>query len=750
MNRNWAIFFLLAVVGVSILLGLTLPSTGFDYDFEKFFKPDDKATQYFQRHRETFGTDNDFVLIGIVSERGVFDPSFLKDVDSLTKAFAEVSFVKDVISPTNATIRIRAPLTGSVFETPLIRGKRNADSLRVFSDPSVVDNLFSRSKKAISIALITEPKLSKNKSDVLDREVREAISQFEFDEIHLAGRAIGQVVYVNKIQGEFVLFMGISLIFITVLLFFMFRSLPGVLIPLGTVLLAVVWSIGFLNLSGKGISILLNMLPPVIFVVGMSDAVHLYSRFLEELHRGSSKKEAIHQTIFDTGLATMLTSITTAIGFASLYLTGIPALQEFGVFTALGVLAAFVISITLLPAWLVLAPIPQRSLRATKSGFWENKLKRLLDRVLLQRKRVFLISGLLTLLFAAGVSQLELNNFLLEDLREGEPLREDFAFFDSNFSGVRPFEVGVELKKEGANFFEEEHLLALRKIEKYLTDEYGAGALLSPLGAARELNRMDNGGKNAFYTLPEKDRKWDKISRNLEKLAKNDLLHPVLAKNGRYARISGRTNDLGGKTFQAKDASFRAFLAETGLDETYTIEVTGTGTLIDRTNQNLVGSLLKGLGTAFALIAILMGIIFKSVRMVIIAFIPNLMPLLAIGAVMYLLGIDLKLSTGIIFTIAFGIAVDDTIHLLSRYRLELRKGRPARIALNNAFIHTGKALIVTSIILFGGFISLCFSTFQSTFYIGLLVTLTLGFALVFDLVLLPALVYRPADSDPGS
>lgn len=741
MTKKWAVFFLFAVVAATVLFGLTLPDTKFDYDFDKFFKPDDEPTQYFNNHRDIFGTDNDFILIGVVNQGGVFDPSFLSEIEKLTAEVKELPYVKDVISPATLDNYVREPLTGTIFQTKVIRGDREKDSIRVFSDPSLVDNIFSITAPAISLVVITEPKLSKNKSDVISTALKSTIQKYKFNDVHLAGRAIGQVVYVDKIQTEFSLFMGIALVFIIILLFIMFRSVRGVLIPLATVLIAVVWSIGILNLSGKGISILLNMLPPVIFVVGMSDAVHLYSRFLEELRDGATKARAIHQMVFDTGLAAFFTSITTAIGFASLYLTGIPALQEFGVITASGVIAAYVISITMLPAWLVLTEPPHKVINNVK-GNWQKQLDGILLPIIHHRRWVVLGTLIIALGFGFAASKLELNNYILEDLKPDEPMRKDFAFFDVNFAGVRPFELGLKLKKEDDSFLTPQNIEKLNTLEQYLKTTYGVHALLSPVAAAKESNRMRHGGKNEFYTLPDSESDWKKTEKDLKAILKTGKLKPVLTNDQHYARISGRTGDLGAQYFDSANVALQTFAEAEGITDIMDIEITGTGTLIDRTNQNLVFSLSKGLGTAFLLIAVLMGLMFRSFKMVLIALIPNLLPLIAIGGVMAISGVDLKMSTSIIFTIAFGIAVDDTIHLLSRYKLEMINGRSPNLALRNAFVHTGKAIIITSIILFGGFISLCFSSFQSTFYIGLLVTLTLAFALFFDMTILPALLSR--------
>ncbi|MEM9052754.1 MAG: MMPL family transporter, partial [Bacteroidota bacterium] len=668
-----------------------------------------------------------------------FAPDFLTKIENLSENLAQLPHVTSVLSPTNASIRVREPLTGAVFERPLLTGKREADSLKVTSDSSSMGNLFSADTSAVSILVITEEFLSKEKSDELAKALNQTLSNYEFDGIHISGRAIGQVVFIEKIQKEFILFMCVALFFVVILLYVMFRSLRGIILPMCTVLLAVVWSIGILNLSGRGISILLNMLPPVIFVVGMSDAVHLYSRFLEELKKGLPKKEAIRLMTIDTGLATLLTSITTSIGFASLWFTGIPALQEFGLLTAAGVIAAFVIAIIMMPAWLIIAPEPTKYLESTNIQRWDGFLLTLFEVMTQKRKPVYIITILLGALMIYGVSQLELNNYLLEDLKKSEKLREDFTFFDEYFSGVRPFDLGLQWRGE-VDLEDPQYFDALSKIHAFLEDNYGAGAILSPLSIVQELNRSRNSGRNEYYTLPENDQQRKKVIKDYRQILKTGKISNLTTEDGRYIRVLGRVGDEGAQHFAEMNAELNTFVKNEGIDQLAEITITGTGTLIDRTNQTLVLSLAKGLGAAFLLISILMGIMFKSIRMVIIALVPNLLPLLAVGAVMALGNIYLNMSSGIIFTIAFGIAVDDTIHLLSRYKLELMKGKSKYEAMRLAYLYTGKALIITSIILFGGFIGLCFSSFQSTFFIGLFVTLTLAFALIFDFTLLPPLV----------
>lgn len=745
-NKRNSVFALILLLAISAFFASTLPNTGFDYNFDKFFKPDDQATKYFQIHRDTFSTDNDFILVGLVNEAGVFETEFLTEVEKLTADLREMPYITSVLSPTNAKVRVREPLTGSIFQRPLLSGKRDLDSNRVSTDPFVLGNLFSRDTTAISIVAMTKEFLNKDESDELAESLNAILSNYDFDGVHLSGRAIGQVVFIKKIQSEFVMFMSIAMGFVVVLLFIMFRSFRGVILPIFTVLLAVIWSVGILNLAGKGISILLNMLPPVIFVVGMSDAVHLYSRYLEELKKGLSKKESIKLMTTDTGLATLLTSITTSIGFASLWFTGIPSLQEFGVLTAVGVMAAFVIAIIMMPACLTLFSEPKRYLESNGTQKWDGFLLSMFDFVTKYRKKVFITTGLLSVAMIAGVTTIDLNNYLLEDLKKSEKLRRDFTFFDQYFSGVRPFDMGLEWDNE-VDLSDPEYFQSLDKIHHFLEANYGVGAVMSPLSVLKELNRSSHGGRNEFYRLPEKEGELKRLLKDYKKILSTGKISNLTTEDGGYIRVLGRVGDLGAQHFASKNEELNDFLEREGIAKKATVTITGTGTLIDRTNQTLVESLSKGLGAAFILISILMGLMFRSFRMVLIALVPNLLPLLAVGAVMALAGINLNMSTSIIFTIAFGIAVDDTIHLLSRYKLELMKGKSQYDAMRNAYLHTGKALIITSIILFGGFIGLCFSSFQSTFFIGLFVTLTLGFALLFDFTLLPPLVISKKEKE---
>ncbi|MEX1132116.1 MAG: efflux RND transporter permease subunit, partial [Flavobacteriales bacterium] len=285
-------------------------------------------------------------------------------------------------------------------------------------------------------------------------------------------------------------------------------------------------------------------------------------------------------------------------------------------------------------------------------------------------------------------------------------------------------------------------LQAMDTVQQHLESTYGVKAILSPVTVVKSLNKAFNGGADEYYDLPEDPRETKRMVKRAEILMGTDGLRMLATPDGRYARMSGRMVDEGGYIHAQRNDTLDAFVQASTPTDKIDFNQTGMAYLVDRSNAKLSSQLIGGLSVAFALIALIMAWVFRSWRMTLIALVPNVIPLMVVGGLMGLVGIDIKVSTAIIFTIAFGIAVDDTIHMLGKLRIELKKGKSLPYAMKRTVLSTGKALLITSIMLLSGFISLIFSSFASVFYMGLLVSLTLVFALIADLILLPLLVVR--------
>lgn len=744
MTRKLSVAVLVLLAGLSAWFIVGLFDVRFDYDFEKFFPQDDPETQFFNEYRALFDSDNDFILIGIEKEDGIFHAPFLSEVARLTDSLKAMRYVQMVNSPTNAQQLIFDPLLGTPIQKPWLRYDQpehySRDSARVYQQPELYGTLFSPSRNAVCIFVKTDNYISKETADTLSVDLNRVMSQFDFEEVHITGRAPGQAYYVELLQHEFVLFISISLILITLFLIVAFRSFWGVWVPLLVVLLAVIWTVGLLARLDHPLGIMLNVLPVIVFVVGVSDVVHLVTRYFEELRKEQPKMKALITAFKEVGLATFLTSVTTGIGFLTLMTSNIEPIREFGMYTAIGIFLAFILAYTLLPAVLVLSSRPKAVDHPTNKLFWEKRLRNLFRWVLRRRIAVLVGSSMVFLLSLLGAMQIESNNYLLEDLRDSDPLKQQFFFMEEHFGGVRPFELYVEVTDPHKTVYDMEVLREIEKLNHYLDTGYLVGAQISVAHVVKSLNQAANSGRRAQYELPETERQLQSLLRKLKAAEKMGTLSAIVDESGKKTRIAGRIADEGNIAVTAKNEKLMAFIDESIDPELLRFRLTGTSMLIDLNNEALSTNMIYGLLIAFGVIALIMGLLYRSLKMVILTLIPNMLPVLMIAGIMGWTGIPLKVSTSIIFTIAFGIAVDDTIHFMSKLKLELLKGRSMIYAIKRTFLSTGKAIVVTSIILCGGFITLIGSGFLGTYYIGLLISMMLLFAVLADLLLLPALL----------
>ncbi len=735
---------LVVLAALTALFAVSLRNVRLDHDFEKFFPTDDIELDRYLEYRERFGYDNDNLLIAAANEPSVFDLEFLVLVDSLATRLGRLPDVLTVVSPTRLNDTRVTPV--GVFNIPWLRLESDttleSDSARIWRDPRIREAFFTPDGEAVLMLLQTAPGLSKEASDSLMIAVEAAVAGSGLDEVRMGGRIHGQYWYIQKMQRELVLFFSLSIGLLAIFLAVGFRTLWGVLVPISVVGLTVLWQVGIITLFGKPLSILTMLLPTILFVVGMSDVVHLLERYIEALRNGHSKARALAISYHEVGLATFLTSLTTAIGFATLITSGILPIREFGLYTGAGVFLAFILAFTMLPAVLLLVRTPVHARTTERSGVWYPVLHTLFRKVLRYRRIIPWSFALLALVGLAYISTLKVDNQLLEDWPDDDPQKQEYYWFEEHLGGVRPFEVEVSVKDSLASVWDLPMLLAMDAVQQHLENEYGVKAILSPVTVVKSLNKAFNGGSDEYYTLPEDPREVKRMVKRAELLMGTDGLRMLAGPDGRYARMSGRMVDEGGHIHAQRNATLDAFIQANTPTSQVEFHQTGMAFLVDRSNAKLSGQLIGGLSIAFALIALIMARVFRNWRMTLIALVPNIIPLVVVGGTMGLIGIDIKVSTAIIFTIAFGIAVDDTIHMLGKLRIELNKGRTLPYAMKRSMLSAGKALLITSIMLLSGFISLVFSSFASVYYMGLLVSLTLLMALIADLILLPVLVMR--------
>ena len=750
LTRERARWTLIALGVITVALGISLRNVRLDYDFEKFFPTSDPELDRYLGFRERFGNDNDFLLVAAERKPSVFDQGFLLKVDSLSARLTRLTDMRSVSSPTRLEEPVITPV--GVFNVPVLRVGSDstlaADSARIWTDDRIREAYFAPAGDALLIVAQTTPDLSKKRSDDLLEGVERVMRESGLQGLHVAGRIHGQYYYIQKMERELVLFLTASILLLAVFLYFGFRSLLGVIVPIGVVGLSILWEVGAMSLFDEPLSILTMLLPTILFVVGMSDVVHLLETFLENVRAGMERRRALAVTYKEAGLPTFLTAVTSAIGFATLGSASIQPLQEFGVYTAIGVMVAFVLAFTLLPALLLFID-PRRMLpRAIESSPWDRWLPRLFRWTIRNRVRILIGFGLIMVVSTVGLSRIKVNNYLLEDWPDDDPQKQDFFYFERTFGGVRPFELELTVMDSTRTVWDLDVLKQIEAVQTFVHDEQGVRSILSPVAVMRSRNKAANGGGADMLRLPMEAEDARKLARQSEAFGGKEQLRMLVSEDGRTARLSGRKVDEGGFVHKGKNAELDRFIATHTDPKLVQFRQTGMAYLIDRNNEHLSGQLVGGMGLAILLTAAIMMWFFRDVRMVLVSLLPNLVPLLFIAGVMGFTGIDLKVSTAIIFSIAFGIAEDDTIHMLAKLRLQLLEGRSVPYALKRTYLSTGKAVSVTSLMLISGFLTLMLSDFASIFYMGLLITLTLIFAFVAELLLLPALILVMLRSTP--
>ncbi|EOZ95693.1 membrane protein, putative [Indibacter alkaliphilus LW1] len=722
---------------ITILLLLFPPKIIFDYDFESFFPQDDEELSYYLDFREKFGNDNDYLLIALGGEE-IFEEDFLKKAKEINQAIQKLDLVESTVS----LLDMEEPIIGPM-------GVRNRAVLdldedlqkqkeKILSSPQWSENLIDLSGEYLLIIVNNKQQISKEEGDELYAEIASILEESKISFVRSAGKIKAQGEFVSLLQDEFAFFLSISFLLIVVLLFIIFRTWWGVLLPLLILALGIIWTLAFSLFMGKPLDVMSVMQPTILSVIGLAALVHFFNHYLNMLREGKSKEDAIEESFSELSLAVFLTALTTSLGFMSLYLTTVPALKLFGLYTGVGVLLMFFAVISIAPGLLyIFAPLKvadsgklaQRWRVGMRSAFlWVTRNKRVIAFCFVS---VSLASGL-------ALSGLKVNGYILDNLPRNHELVQEFEFFDQNFGGSKPLELSLNSGPDANNLLQREVLVEIEKLEDFVRNEFESAIILSPLALIKGINKAQNSGSENAYRLPSQGQ-LQRMKDFVPKALENAPLK-VISDDYSEGRLSTRTADMGSLKSHDLKVKLKDFLKDEINSDLLKVRLTGTSNLIDISHESVTTQMARGLGLAFLIVAIVAGFLFRSWRISMVVLLPNIIPLLWMCGVIWLLGIELKLTTAIIFTVAFGIAVDDSIHFMSKMRLELAKGKPWLYALKRTYLETGKAIILTTVILVSGFSVLTLSQFGVTFYSGLLISLALVFALLADLLFLPLLL----------
>lgn len=740
MNKQKAYFI---VFIFAILTGLSLVSVKdlhFGYRLDNFFIKTDPDFKTYQNYKARFGNENNFLMIAFESDKDVFQLPFIQKIDTISKALKGVQGVKSVHSPTLIKRPIKVPLLG-VLRVPLI-DQSSAESLKksrkaILESPQVFGKLVATNLQSMLVYVVLDDSLMTTNGEAVLTKIKsltqnQKTDTGEFIETHYAGQINTRVYYKKALLNEVVFFTSVTLMLLITFLFLTYRSVFVIVITLSVLSVSVLCTLAIVSFFKGELDFLMTMLPTLLYVIGISTTVHLIATYKEGMtHEGNS--EALQLAMRSAQKATFLSSVTTAIGFFALYFLPSPPIRLFGVFTGAGILITWGTTVLLFPALLAIAG--KIRFRETLQNGWENILEKWLNAIL-AKKRMY-VSAVLGIIVLVGLGSVFIrqNAHFLDDLSEDSGLYNDMAHFNANYGGIRPFEMGISLKDANSNLLDLNTLRELDTVANWVEQGYGVAMLQSLPALVKEVNVFLHAGNTAYYALPNSEAEMDEIEDLIRGSKLNKQRNFLMDSTYLYTRFTGKLADLGSAEMNKKNEALLKVLDQ---HDRFAFELTGAAHLMDQTNQNLSFYLLSGLLFSFLLITAFIALTLKSVKLALYALIPNITPLIVVLGVMGWCGIDLKIGTALIFTVVFGIAVDDTIHFLIRYQEERKKN--TALALTETYRHSGKKLILTSFVLSAGFLAFTFSEFNSTFYAGWLITLGLIIALLADLIQLPLII----------
>lgn len=746
---RYRIALLLAVLGVTIFMGYHALDVKLTYEVVKVVPNDDPDFQAYEEFKETFGEDGTIMVLG-VKNPNFFSFKFFNTWRQLTEDLNALDGVEQVVSIFNSQLlekdlSEKKFLPKDVF-TKDIKSQSILDSVaQIYRDMPFYDGAFYNFETHASFIAINidDATLASEKRMTLLDEVYAVSDKYllPYDlDAKYSGLPYIRTSVSNSVKSEMQLFSVLSLLICAGILLFFFRSVSSVIFPMAVIFIIVIWALGTISLLDFRINAVTSLIPPIIIIIGVPNFIYLVNKFHNEFKKHGNKMRAIHRMVQKIGIVTLLTNATTAVGFLVLAFTNSPVLKEFGLVAGINILATFVVSIIVIPVFFSYLPEPSSKHTNYLEKSWMNVLLNKIDNIVHNyRPAVFAVTLITVVASIVGLTKLEAVGFVLDDIPKEKKVYKDLKFFEGNFGGVLPFEVLVNTNKaKGVNDIAVLEQMSqfqdtLRTIEE-LSKSYSIADLVKLSKQAFFNNNVDR------YSIPSKRERnfmlpYLENSNNTEKLLNN-----LVDSNSQTARISANIADIGSiRTIKLLNRLKRA--ADEVFDEELDVQFTGVSLLFVKNNEYLIKSLINSLIMAFIVISILMGLLFKKVRMIIVSLLPNFVPLLATAGIMGFTGIPLKPSTVLVFSIAFGISIDDALHFLAKYRQELTQHNwDIKKTISVALVETGRSMIYTSIVLFSGFAIFILSDFGGTAALGFLTSVTLLIAMITNLVLLPSLI----------
>lgn len=748
LRKRYVIIALL--LSITVFLYFQAREVKMSYEMSQVLPATDSTMMSFIEFTEKFGQDGSIMVVGVKDPK-LYELENFKRWMILSEGLKEVEGIDNVMSLAdiyslnrNREKKVFEPF--KIFEKEPV-SQSDLDSLlaKAFDLPFYRSFLYSEDHSATLMAITVDRALLDSKDRaVLMGDIMAHINVFEEDsqlEVHKSGLPYIRTNNTTKVSEEITLFILLAILVTAAILLLFFRSFKAMFFSMVVVLIGVVWSVGIQGLLGYKVTILTGLMPPLIIVIGIPNCIFILNRYHQEFKKHGNQILALKRVIIKIGNAIFLTNMTTSLGFGTFVFTDSNILIEFGIVAVCGIASVFVVSITLLPIiQSFLAPPKARHTKHLERQWVQVVVNQLVHIVTNHRKLVYIATILILITACYGITKMKTTGNIADDLPRDGPVYLDLMFFEDNFKGVLPLEVTIDAHKKGGAT----KLSTLKRIDQLQNLIAKYPEFSKPLSIVEGLKFAKQGyygGNSKKYSLYNPQERSFIAPYLLGSNNKSQLLDSYLDSNRQVTRITAQMADVGSVRMEEILTDLKPKVDSIFPKDEYTVNFTGSSVVWLKGTEYLVKNLILSLSIAIVLIAIIMAFLFSSLRMVFVSLIPNLLPLLFTASIMGYFGISIKPSTILIFSIAFGISVDDTIHYLAKYRQELHKhSLNLREAAIIALKETGVSMIYTSIVLFFGFGVFTASDFGGTVALGLLVSITLLVAMASNLILLPSLI----------
>jgi len=745
---------ILVVIGlITVLMGYKATSVKIRYDFAALLPLTDSTLINYKAFKQKFGEDGDVLVIGIENEhlfrKDVYDAWF-----DLGEEMLQLDGVEQVVSAARCYHLVRNDSLKR-FDFKLLSQEKPATQTELDSIKNEIvklkfyDKLMWDEESHISVMAITM------NAKVLDSKKRVALTdrimatgkKYEGrlgSKLRYSGMPHIRSILAKVVADEMVLFILYAILVTALIMFLFFRSFKVVMVAMLVVVVGAIWSIGLVSLFGFQLSILTGLVPPLIIVIGVANCIFLLNKYHTEYRSHGNKIKGLQRVVRKVGRATLLTNATTAAGFATFTVVESSIMREFGVVAATSIMFIFVLSILLVPIVFSFLSEPKaRHVKHLDRNYSKVFVSKIVEIVLSYRTRVYWFFGIVVVIGIYGITLITSNGNIVDDFPEDSPVLADLAFFEKNFNGVMPFEVQIDaLKPDKA--LSPATLKRIEELQEVISSYPQFSRAVSMAEVVKSLKQAYYGGMPSKYSLPNGSERGFILSyanNNGDESKGNELLNSFIDSAKQVTRVSFQMKDVGTDEMDRLLAEIGPRVDSIFAPDKYKTLMTGTSVVYLRGTDYLVKNLFVSLSMAVVLIAILMAFMFQSWRMVAVSLIPNIIPLIITGALMGFLEITIKPSTILVFSIAFGISVDDTIHFLAKYRQELEANNwKIKRSVILALHEVGLSMAYTSIVLFFGFSIFNMSTFGGTKALGMLISITLLVAMFSNLILLPSLL----------